>query len=460
METSTTGGTRDDDTKANVAAGSSPARTTTRTRPRRWITYGIVGAAVVTALAALGARRPAAGRVIGSDGALEGPTFRQPPVTRTIAARTPVAPVPTKRPQVEVVFALDTTSSMTGLLEGAKRKIWSIAGFIAKGQPAPDLRVGLVAYRDIGDAYVTKVFDLDADLDRVYRRLRQFQAEGGGDGPEHVGRGLHDAVHKMSWSPAADQDVLRLIYLVGDAPAHTDYDDGFSFTKAARAAASKAIQVHAIRCGNDETTAEQWRTVASIGKGQFLTIGHDGGMREHRTPYDEELARLDDEVSATVVAYGAKGKEARLAVEGAAGAPLAVKAARASFMATRKAAVAGDGDLVGGVASGLIALDKVPAADLPADLRLLAPAEQKAKIAKLAEDRKKSQARIEELSRKRDEYLATAERASARPAPTAGGRLAGPTGVAGLAPPPSPSSFDAEVAKTVVSGAKRIGVVY
>jgi hypothetical protein len=427
------------------------------------VTYGIVAAAVATALAALGARRSGPGRAIDFDGELGGPVVRMPPVTTT-PAEAPAVAAPVQRPQVEVVFALDTTSSMSGLIEGAKRKIWSIASFIAKGQPTPELRVGLVGYRDIGDAYVTKVFDLDDDLDRVYRHLRQFRAEGGGDTPEHVARGLDDAVHKMSWAPASDQEVLRLIYLVGDAPAHTDYDDGFSIVKATRAAAAKGIQVHAIRCGDDVQTAEQWRRVASLGKGQFLTIGQDGGMRDERTPFDEELGRLHDEVSGTVVTYGAKGAEAAMALKEAAAAPAPVKAARAGFLARRHAAVGGDGDLVEGVASGRVDLDKMAPKDMPESLRALAPAEQKAKIAKLADDRKKTQDRIETLVRQREAYLASAKadeerpRASAPSAEPTAGRVAGR---AAAAPPPAPAaSFDAEVAKTVVSGAKKIGVRY
>jgi hypothetical protein len=443
METTTTGGT----------TGKA------RTGRRRWLTYGIAAVAVATALGALGARRPAAPQAIAFDD-LGGPVAAMPPVT-TKPVETPAIAAPVRRPQVEVVFALDTTSSMSGLLEGAKRKIWSIASFIAKGQPTPDVKIGLVGYRDVGDAYVTKVFDLDGDLDRVYRHLRQFRAEGGGDTPEHVARGLDDAVHKMSWSPAADQEVLRLIYLVGDAPAHTDYDDGYSIVKATRAAATKGIQVHAIRCGDDAQTAEQWRRVASLGKGQFLTIGQDGGMRDERTPFDEELGRLHDEVSDTVVTYGAKGAEATAALREAAAAPVAVKAARAGFLAKRHAGVGGDGDLVEGVTSGRVELDKVAAADMPASLRALAPAEQKAKLANLADQRKKTQARIEELSRKRDDYLAVHERGAGAVASTGGGagalggRLARPATEPAAAP-----SFDAEVAKTVVSGAKKIGVSY
>ena len=454
MRQTTTGGTIE---KAD-AAGTSPRPT----RRRRWVTYAIAAGAMITALAALGAHRRMPAKSIAFDtdpGA--------PPAGPTVIAPAVAAPavVAAKRPQVEVVFALDTTSSMGGLIEGAKQKIWSIASFIAKGQPTPDLRIGLVAYRDIGDAYVTKVYDLDGDLDRVYRHLRQFRAEGGGDGPEHVARGLDDAVHKMQWSSVEKQEVLRLIYLVGDAPAHTDYDDGYSLGKATRAAVARGIQVHAIRCGNDPNTEEQWRKVAMLGKGQFLTIGQDGGMHEEHTPYDDELSRLHDEVSDTVVTYGSKGAEARAKLKEAAAAPAPVKAARASFLARSGAGVGGGGDLVEGVASGRVDLDKVSEAELPENLRALAPAEKKARIASLAADRKKKQERIEELSRKRDEFIASHV---ARPAATAGmaasgrgsmmGVVAAPVEATPAAPPPA--SFDAEVTKTVVRSAKRIGVSY
>src|SRR6059058_3649131 len=53
---------------------------------------------------------------------------------------------PAAKPPVEVVFVLDTTGSMGGLIEGAKAKIWAICNQIASGKPTPDLKVGLVAF--------------------------------------------------------------------------------------------------------------------------------------------------------------------------------------------------------------------------------------------------------------------------------------------------------------------------
>src|SRR5436309_8462330 len=86
---------------------------------------------------------------------------------------------PAEKPQVEVVFCLDTTGSMGGLINAAKSKIWAVCNQIAAGKPTPDLKIGLVAFRDHGDEYITKVFDLTDNLDEVYKNLMSFQAKGG-----------------------------------------------------------------------------------------------------------------------------------------------------------------------------------------------------------------------------------------------------------------------------------------
>src|SRR6516225_4843860 len=82
---------------------------------------------------------------------------------------------------------------------------------------------GLVAFRDKGDVYITKVFDLSDDLDAIHGHLKTFRAEGGGDAPESVNQALDDSVNKIKWS--TDKKTLRIIFLVGDAPPHMDYPD-------------------------------------------------------------------------------------------------------------------------------------------------------------------------------------------------------------------------------------------
>src|SRR5436190_676656 len=59
------------------------------------------------------------------------------------------APTPQSKPRIEVCFVLDTTGSMGGLIEGAKQKIWSIANEMISAQPTPELKLGLIGYRDL-----------------------------------------------------------------------------------------------------------------------------------------------------------------------------------------------------------------------------------------------------------------------------------------------------------------------
>src|SRR5262249_35130354 len=154
-------------------------------------------------------------------------------------------PAAAAKPQVEVVFCLDTTGSMTGLINAAKAKIWAICNQISTGNPTPAVKVGLVAYRDRGDEYVTKITDLTDDLDAVHTQLMSFKAHGGGDFPESVNQALHEAVTKISWSK--DKKTLKIIFLVGDAPPHMDYPDDVKYPDTCKLAVKNDIIINTVQ---------------------------------------------------------------------------------------------------------------------------------------------------------------------------------------------------------------------
>ena len=131
-----------------------------------------------------------------------------------------------QKPRIEVCFVLDTTGSMGGLIAGAKDKIWSMANEMISAKPTPEIRIGLIGYRDKTDAYVTKVYPLSNDIDDIYAKLMAFKAQGGGDTPESVNQALSEGITKMKWSKS--KKVLKVIFLVGDAPPHMDYKQDLS----------------------------------------------------------------------------------------------------------------------------------------------------------------------------------------------------------------------------------------
>lgn len=327
--------------------------------------------------------------------------------------------VPAQTNRIEVVFALDTTGSMSGLIQTAKDKIWSIANTMASAEPAPEIAIGLVAYRDRGDDYVTKVFDLNTDLDAIYAQLIDFKAGGGGDGPESVNKALDDALHEISWS--AGKDSYQAIFLVGDAPAHMDYQNERQFPELAKLAAKRGIVINTIRCGNAQNTQEQWQLIAAATNGSFFSVDQNGGALAIATPFDARLAELSADLDATRLGYGSAEDRERQALKSEATrklhaeAPVAALARRGAF----NVSASGDSnlydskDLVADVASGKVKLDELREDVLPETLRAMAPGERKAVLEKTDAARLAIRQEMLEVSKERDAYLA--DQAAAAP---------------------------------------------
>jgi len=307
-----------------------------------------------------------------------------------------------ERPVVDVVFCLDTTGSMGGLIEGAKVKIWSIANQIVTGTPTPKLRIGLVAYRDRGDDYITRIYPLGDDLDRVYENLMSFYADGGGDTPEHVNRALHDALHRIKWSEEAD---LKIIFLVGDAPPHMDYRDGYDWRAICREAVLMDVIINTVQCGNAPETEQVWQKIARAAEGSYARVPQSGGMSSVRTPLDDDLAELGVRLEETVVAYGDSesisdmkertGKVKKMAAPAA--------AERAAYRS--KDMGAGTHDLVDAVRFGNVKLEEIEEKELPEEMHAMSTEEREQYLWQKERERELLRIKIEKLSKQRNEYI-------------------------------------------------------
>jgi hypothetical protein len=311
--------------------------------------------------------------------------------------------------RIDVVFAVDTTGSMGGLLDGAKRTVWSIASHIREVDKNADVHVGLVAYRDLGDAYVTKDFALTNDLDAVFANLSTFQADGGGDVPEDVDAALDDAVHKMQWRDGAK----KMIFLVGDAPP-ASRGEVPRFEVSAREAAERGIMINTIRCGSAPDTAQAWQQIASLGMGEFSTIEQNGGVQQIVTPYDDRMAELSRTIDSTAVIYGdaaTRGAyEGKMAAQAAA--PAAAKADRAAYYAAKPGKGGGRAaeDVVAGVAAGDVAVESLDKDKLPEGMKGKSADELRAEISTRAKERAAAQTELAKLASQRAEYLKAHEK--------------------------------------------------
>lgn len=311
-----------------------------------------------------------------------------------------------ERPRIEVVFALDTTGSMSGLISGAKQKIWSIVNQMANANTTPEIRVGLVGYRDRGDQYVTRRFDLTEDIDALYGNLQGLAAGGGGDGPESVNQALNEAITQMSWSN--DPDVYKVVFLVGDAPPHMDYQDDVPYSTTIEIATKKGIVINAIQCGNGPEAARIFAGIAKLSQGEFASIAQDGAMVASHTPMDEELTALNVALAETVVAYGkaAEKEELRGKVRRSLAAAPASVASRLSFFAKVGGAVAGGRrDLVDALSANEVDLDEISEEALPAEMQALSRDERESYLQEKTRRRDQIKSKIVELAKSRDSYL-------------------------------------------------------
>lgn len=318
---------------------------------------------------------------------------------------------PAQSHRIEVVFVLDTTSSMSGLIQAAKDKIWSIASTMASARQNPDIKMGLVAFRDRGDTYITRVYDLSEDLDSMYASLMDFRAQGGGDAPESVNQALYDAIHKMSWSQ--DENVYKVVFLVGDAPPHMDYTNDVKYPVTLAEAKRRGIIVNTIQSGQHAYTRPAWREIAALGKGEYFQVEDSGNAVAVATPFDDRLSELARELEDTRLYYGSETFRARRHAESAETrgmlmlATPPVQARRSEFLASEsgKKNLLGESELVDGVASGRIKLEDIPREELPASISAMAPAEQQELIKRKAERRDQLRQEIKALSESRNDYI-------------------------------------------------------
>ena len=117
---------------------------------------------------------------------------------------------------VDVVFVMDSTSSMERFITEAKMTIDRlVSGLVAV---VPNLRFSMVAYRDRGDDYVTDALGFTTDRYEILSFLENTSAKGGGDRDEAIFDGLRRAIRHLLWRPEAK----KVILLIGDSGYHKE----------------------------------------------------------------------------------------------------------------------------------------------------------------------------------------------------------------------------------------------
>jgi hypothetical protein len=318
-------------------------------------------------------------------------------------------------PRVQIALLLDTSSSMDGLIDQARRQLWQVVNTFAKARKGSQLAQLEIALYEYGKSslsqeggYIRQIVPFTTDLDKVSEELFALKTNGG---DEYCGMVIQKATRNLEWSKAKGD--LKLIYIAGNEP----FTQGpVSYQTAIADAKERGITVNTIHCGSaQEGSSTGWAAAAKVAQGQALNIDQNRAVAYIAAPQDDEIARLGTELNKTYLGYGTKGKEAKMRQE-AQDKNASMFAGSAATRAVSKASRAYDNsgwDLVDGTKKGAVKLDDLKEEELPAELQGKSASERQALVDAKAKERAELQGRIQKLQAERQKFLAEKQKAAA-----------------------------------------------
>jgi von Willebrand factor type A domain len=344
--------------------------------------------------------------------AASNPPAKQPAVQMAAPAAVDAAH---SAPRVQIALLLDTSSSMDGLIDQARRQLWTVVNTFAKARRGTQLAQLEIALYEYGKSslaaeggYIRQIVPFTTDLDKVSEELFALKTNGG---EEYCGKVIQQATRNLAWSKSKGD--LKLIYIAGNEP----FTQGpVSYQTAIADAKERGITVNTIHCGSaQEGASTGWAAAAKFAQGQSLNIDQNRAIAYIAAPQDDELARLGTELNKTYLGYGTKGKEAKMRQE-VQDKNASAFAGSAATRAVSKASRAYDNsgwDLVDGTKKGSVKLDQMKEEELPAELQGKSAAERQAIVEAKAKERAEIQGRIQKLQAEREKFLAEKQKAAA-----------------------------------------------
>lgn len=215
--------------------------------------------------------------------------------------------VPAARPPVnlDVLFLIDATGSMGDEIDELKNNIMSISAQISALPSQPDVRFGMVAYRDRGDQFVTQVYDFTSNVQDFQQSLMNLRAAGGMDDPESLNQALYESLNYVDWRGG---ETVQLVFLVADAPPHLDYPQDYSYGDSLLQAAQMGVKIQPIAsrlCEHRETCAAErrayqeqaeyiFRQMAQFTGGKYIFLAYEDTPQTSGEPGTESHVSEDD----------------------------------------------------------------------------------------------------------------------------------------------------------------------
>lgn len=310
--------------------------------------------------------------------------------------------------KIQVALLLDTSSSMNGLIEQAKSRLWNIVNTLTtlkyEGK-SPEIQISLYEYGNSGlseqSNYIRQITPLTTDLDLISEQLFALRTNGGS---EYCGAVIKEASDKLAWDD--HQKSMKLVYIAGNEPFN---QGSINYKEAIADALKKDIFINTIFCGDAaEGIATFWKDGADVGKGKYFNIDYNAKVRYIVTPYDDRISQCNVRLNATYIGYGAKGMEKKRSQEvqdANAQSISGANYAERSVSKSKEVYKNDSWDLVDKAKIDAKALDNLKEEELPAELKNKSKEEIKTIVTQKTKEREKIQKEMAELAKKRQDFI-------------------------------------------------------
>ncbi len=320
-----------------------------------------------------------------------------------------------ERPKIQLAILLDTSSSMSGLIDQARNQLWQVVNEFSestKNGVKPQLEVAVYEYGNSGLAgfsgYTRQVTGLTSELDQVSEALFSLTTNGG---DEYCGYAIDKAVKQLAWSNS-DNDI-KAIFIAGNEP----FTQGpISFREAIASAQGKDIAVNTIHAGTyEEGVRSGWEQGALLAGGSYMSIDYNHQVAHFVAPQDKKIAELNTKLNETYIPYGKDGAEKvqRQIMQDkksdAISLGLLAKRAKSKISEMYRNT---SWDLVDAMEEGEVDIEKMDKDQLPSEMRALDAPGRANYVANKAREREAIKSEIMAQSKERDDYVAAAKAAA------------------------------------------------
>lgn len=208
---------------------------------------------------------------------------------------------------IDIVFVIDISGSTGGILSSVRGKFWEIQNELARLEPVPNYRIGIVCMGRPSfkkeNNYVQIISDLTNDIDAAaypFFQIKDVTAPGN----FFMGHALDVAVNGLKWS--SDPNAIKLLFVAGNGKPSA----GPGFIKPIRDAEEKGITVHSLYFMTYSNRNEQieWEAMAAGKDGTFNIIGLKEPAIVLEKSYDGRMLReANHMINTTYEYYGPNG---------------------------------------------------------------------------------------------------------------------------------------------------------